>query len=46
VALRPPQTSHVLTGREPGRPRWEPATNRLSYGTVYTLILGQGQMGS
>jgi hypothetical protein len=25
---------HMLPGREPGPPRWEPATNRLSYGTA------------
>jgi hypothetical protein len=25
---------HMLPGREPGPPRWESATNRLSYGTA------------
>jgi hypothetical protein len=26
--------THMLPGREPGQPRWKPATNRLSYGTA------------
>jgi hypothetical protein len=32
---------HILSGREPGPPRWEPATNRLSYGTALFLMLIQ-----
>jgi hypothetical protein len=34
VQLCPPQTPHALLGREPGSPRWKPATNRLSYCTA------------
>jgi hypothetical protein len=30
VPLCPPQISHPLLGREPGPPRWEATTNRLS----------------
>jgi hypothetical protein len=25
---------HMLPGRDPGPPRWEPATNRFTYGTA------------
>jgi hypothetical protein len=28
---------HMLPDREPGPPRWEAATNRLSYGTAKSL---------
>jgi hypothetical protein len=30
--------AHMLPRRETGPPRWDPATNRLSYGTAYQSI--------
>jgi hypothetical protein len=30
---------HMLPGREPGPPRWKPATNRLSYGTACRIFV-------
>jgi hypothetical protein len=36
VPLCPPQTL-MLPGLEPGPPRWEATTNRLSYGTALCL---------
>jgi hypothetical protein len=40
VPLWPPQILHLTCpGLKPGLPRWDPATNRMSYGTGHITIL-------